>query len=253
MSFKYTKALSIFLSIIILAACSSRSRVDDSLAMYNRHKLSIAIIADCMDQGKFDIGASLSDSAGIIFSDSTKLLVNGVAMHFVVGTGNYYDEHPGYSLEYKFGKKIIDTLWFSIQFKDSSRQAIGYANINSLADLRKDGSIKEITHNKTQPLVINWALSKPDSVVLTRMYSSKKDSNLSWESPDNDVSSIHRHWDITKPIITLAPDYFQADTAVVTYLYLTWIKRNVGKITNSEIYQGSIVAMSSKQQTVNLK
>jgi hypothetical protein len=252
MCLKYSQALLFFVFIAFLSACSTRSRVDDSLAVYSKHKLAIAIKADCIDKGKFDINGSLSDSAGVIFSDSTRLFVNRVPMQFVVGTGNYYDKHPGYSLEYKFGKKIVDTLWFSVQFMGSSRQTIGYATTNSLADLRKDESIKEITHNKTQPLVINWAQSNPDSLVLIRGYCSKKDSNLLWDGGDNDVSTVHRHWDVTNPI-TLSPDYFKADTAIVTYLYLTWIKRNVGKITSPALFQGTIVAVSSKQQTVYLK
>jgi len=244
-----------FLSIA-LTSCASRNEKDplalaDSLANERSHWFGVEINVIYSSPTQLTVNGKLYNSNGAIFSDSTKLFANEAEMHYSVGIGNYYDKYPGYSIKFEDKKIPKDTLSFSVQLKDFSKHTIGYVCIRQLVPMINDGNLsKEIEHDKSKPLVINWGNSA-DSLVLYRNYYGLVDSVKTFSGGPNDPSSLLQPWYPNKSI-TVPVNYFKADSTIVYGLYLSWIKSVKGKITNPSIY-GAIKAKCEVNQAVTLE
>jgi hypothetical protein len=237
------------------------------LGCWGRNEKDPDTTSNSLSQGKFWFGVSidvtyfsptriaisgtLQNSKGTIFSDSTKLFVNHKPMDYSVGVGNYYDRYPHYTIEIGNKEFPTDTLWFSVQLKDSSTHSIGYVYVGSLAPMMADTNLdSKREHDKTKPLLIDWG-NNADSVNIFRNYYSLVDGVKSFSGGGYDPTAINQHLHSAQPI-HISTDYFHADSAIVYGLHLSWIKNSNGKITNPYIY-GTINAIGEVEQDILLE
>jgi hypothetical protein len=239
----------------LLLSCWSRNERDPNTISnspsQDKFWFGVSIEATYFSPTRIAIRGTLQNSEGTIFSDSTKLFVNHKQMDYSVSIGNYYDKYPHYSIEIEKKEFLTDTLWFSVQLKDSSTHTIGYVYVGSLAPMISDANLRsKKEHDKKRPLLIDWG-NNADSVNIYRNYYSLVDGVQSFSGGEYDLTAINRHLNKTQPI-QLFTDYFHADSATVYGLHLSWIKNSKGKITNQYIH-GTIDAIGKMEQDILLE
>jgi hypothetical protein len=151
---------------------------------------------------------------------------------------NDYDPYESFKISFENGKIPDDTLWFSINVKDTLYQ-IGYANIRPLNLFGKNfPSDYRIDKDKGTPIA--W-YEEADSLNIYRNYNYHDDAHIIRLNNKKEAKPIN-----------LPPHFLELDKGQLPDIQFEWHKKIQGKITNNKLC-GEIQAIARETQTIRVK